>query len=179
PALLCGLPNPRDRHEVRPGEVAAVASELAARYRHVVVNVSHGTEDVGAMTGGEGSTITRTLLSAAQVVVGVGAPTPVGVARLLDWVADVRALVPAVTLHLVVNHAPPSRFHRAELEEELLRTFAPASLSFLPFDRRVLDAAWDGRPVTAGGWARAVEALAAQVLPPVTQPAASRGRPKW
>lgn len=179
PSLLCGLPNPRDRHEVRPGEVAAVASELATRYRHVVINVSHTTEDIGAATGGEGSAITRTLLSAAEVVVGVGAPTPVGVARLLDWVADVRALAPTVTLHLVVNQAPPSRFHRGELEEELLRTFAPASLSFLPFDRHVLDAAWDGRPVTSGGWVRAVEELAARVLPPPVQPTTGRRRAAW
>ena len=56
---------------------------------------------------------------------------PVGVARLLGWIADV-APEPARPLHLVVNRAPADRFRRAELAHEIARTFAPASLLFVP-----------------------------------------------
>ncbi len=44
-----------------------------------------------------------------------------------------------------MNRMPPDRFLRAEWTKELLRTFTPVSLTFLPFDPGIPKAAWDGR----------------------------------
>lgn len=165
-SVLCGLPNPRDWAEVRPGEVVDVLDELAATHAAVIVNVGHRVEELGGLAGGPARYgVTRAVLGRADRTVGVAAPSPVGVARFLDWVADVRALSSG-PVHTVVGRAPSAAFQRGELAQELARSFPPASLTFAPFDRRVVDAAWRGEPVRTGPFTRALGRLAGEVLAP-------------
>lgn len=157
--VLTGLADASDRHDVRASELIAVLDELSARYTSVIVNVGHLLE-VGRHDSRRG--LTAAVLGRADRIVGIGAPTPVGVARLLAWTADVRSVAPLAALHLAVNRTPPGRFKRGELAQEIRRTVHVRSLVFLPEDTRVERAAWDGRVVASGPFTRAVAGLCSQ-----------------
>jgi hypothetical protein len=161
--VLCGLPNVHDWSELRPGEVVDVLTELAAIRTHVVVNVGHRVEELGGVGGTSRYGVTRAVLTAADTLVGVAAATPVGLARYLDWIADVRSLTRA-PVHTVIDRAPSSAFKRGELAEELRRTYAPPALYFVPTDRRVADAEWAGELVAHGPFTKALDRIAADVL---------------
>ncbi len=169
--ILCGLPNVSAWSHVRPGEVLdVVAGLIRSRYRPVV-NVSGFVEELVVGVGRSRHGISRALLGAATTVLGVGSGTPVGVTRLLGWVADVRALTEA-PIHLVVNRCPSDAFRRAEIADEIHRTFVPSGLWFVPTDPRVDAAAWTGELVASGPFTRAVAPLARAVMatqPPVAQ----------
>jgi MinD-like ATPase involved in chromosome partitioning or flagellar assembly len=162
--LLAGLANPADWPQVRPQEVAEVVAELRSLREHVIVNVGAHAEDLPRLGGADRYGVTREVLGAADVVVGVGVATPVGVARLISWIAEVVVLAPARPVHLVVNKVPASRFVRSEVEAEILRNYTPASLHLLPLDAAVEKAAWRGELVAHGPFTRAVEGLANRAL---------------
>lgn len=163
--VLCGLPNVDAWSQVRPSEAIDVLDHLARSRRHVIANLASRLEDVGR--GGQGRYgISRAVVTEAASLVGVAPATPVGVSRLLGWVADVRALNPGAPVHLVVNLARTrDAFRRAEIEQEISRTFEPFSMSFVPQDPRVDTAAWAGTMVANGPFTRAVAGLAATVMP--------------
>ena len=178
--LLAGLANPADWPQVRPEEAAEVASELRDLRDHVIVNVGPLVEDMLRLGGADRYGCTREVISTADLVVGVGVATPVGVARLVAWVAEVAALAPDKPIRLAVNKAPSSRFVRSEVEAEIRRSYVPASLHFLPFDEEVEQAAWRGELVAPGPFTRAVEELAGAALPRAASPAgAPRHSPRW
>jgi MinD-like ATPase involved in chromosome partitioning or flagellar assembly len=163
--VLSGLPNVGAWSQVRPSEVVDVLEALARSGRNVVANVASRLEDVGR--GGRSRYgISRAVVSEASVLVGVGPATPVGVTRLLGWVTDVRAMNPGAPVYLVVNRAPRDAFRKAELEQEIRRTFEPEGLSFLPHDPRVEAAAWTGDLVAYGPYTKAVSEVAVRVVPP-------------
>ncbi|MDP8962265.1 MAG: hypothetical protein M3N32_11710 [Actinomycetota bacterium] len=162
---LCGLPNPRDWPEVRASELLAVVEELAVRFEHLVVNTSHAIEDLSGLGGPPRFGLTRALLACADQIVAVGGSTPVGVARLLDWVADLRALAPRTPLHVALNKAPDEGFKRSELNHEICRSVAVSAITFLPFDEKVEQASWDGTLVPSGGFTRSLVGLADAVAP--------------
>lgn len=158
--LLAGLANPADWAQVRPQEVVDVAAELTRGRAHVVLNVGPMLEDLSRLGAADRYGISRGVIAAADVIVGVSVPTPVGVARLLAWVAEVAALAPGIPLHVAMNKASASRFVRSEVENEIRRSYAPATLHFLPFDDAVESAGWRGELVGAGGFTKAVAELA-------------------
>jgi MinD-like ATPase involved in chromosome partitioning or flagellar assembly len=163
--VLPGLPNVGAWSQVRPGEVVDVLEALARTRRYVVANVASRLEDVGR--GGRSRYgISRAIVSEASVLVGVGPATPVGVTRLLGWVTDIRAMNPGAPVYLVVNRAPRDAFRKAELEQEIRRTFEPEGLSFLPHDARVEAAAWSGDVVASGPYTKAVGDVAVTIAPP-------------
>lgn len=162
---LSGLPNSRDWPEVRPSELVAVVEELTTRVDHLVVNTSHAIEDLSGLGGPPRFGLTRALLACADRIVAVGGSTPVGVARLLDWVADLRALAPRTPLHIALNKAPHEAFKRRELNHETCRSVAVPAVTFLPFDEKVEQASWDGTLVSAGGFTRSLVGLADVVAP--------------
>lgn len=167
--VLAGVPSTRDWLDVRPGEAVDVLIELARVHDLVVTNVGHCLEElVGASAGHGRFGLTREVVRSADAVVAVAAPSPLGLARLLDWAAEVRALTD-VPLHVAFNRAPAAAFQRGELAEELHRGLTPASLTFLPHDRRVEQAAWRGHLVDTGPFHRAVSGLARNLA---TEPAA-------
>jgi MinD-like ATPase involved in chromosome partitioning or flagellar assembly len=154
--VVCGFAGTADARHARSSEVVRVVEQLAALTTLVVADCASASTDG----------FTPAVLDAAGAVVGVGAGTPVGVARLLAWIADARVAAERIPMHLVVNVAPADRFRRREIAHEIARTFEPASLAFVPFDRRVDAAAWEGALVASGGFTQAVGVLAQHVVPP-------------
>ncbi|MBW3579130.1 MAG: hypothetical protein KY462_15630 [Actinobacteria bacterium] len=163
--VLCGLANPRDWSELRADEVVEVMRALAGFRDPVVVNIGHAIEDLTGFGASPRFGVSRALLGVADALVGVGAPTPVGIARLIEWIAEVRAVAPKTSLAVAINRAPTGRFKCGELEEEICRTVDTQTLVFLPEDRRVHDAAWNGSLVAVGPWTKAVTVLVDHVLP--------------
>ena len=171
--VLSGLPNVGAWSQVRPSEVLDVIEAIGRTRQYVVANFASRLDDVGR--GGRCRYgISRAVVCDASDVIGVAPATPVGVTRLLGWVTDVRALNAAATIHLAVNRAPRDAFRRAELDQEIRRTFEPANLVFLPHDPRVEAAAWSGTLVSYGPYAKAVAELASRVGPPSSSVTRSR-----
>ena len=151
--VVAGFPSPVAAAQVTPRDVLDVVHVLRREPRPVVVDTD------------ETSSTARALLGVATAVVGVVAASPVGVVRALEWVAELERTAPGVPLHLAVNRAPSSRYRQAEIRAEIVRTVALASLTWIPHDRAVDAAAWDGEPVARGGFRSAVERLARAVAP--------------
>jgi MinD-like ATPase involved in chromosome partitioning or flagellar assembly len=173
PEVMCGLPNVDAWSQVRPSELLDVVAALARTGRHIVANVGSRLEDVGR--GGRSRYgISRAMVTEASMLIGVGPATPVGVTRLLGWITDVRALNPDAPVHLVANRAPRDAFRKAEIEQEISRTFQPVSLSFLPPDPRVERAAWAGEVVEHGPYTKGIAELASRILPSIAPPARAR-----
>jgi MinD-like ATPase involved in chromosome partitioning or flagellar assembly len=162
-SVLSGLPNPRDWFELRSGEVAEVLAELASTHPYVVTNVGPRLDDLPDNGGPARFGVTRATLSMADVIVLVGSTTPVGVTRIVDWMADGRSLVSGKPLHIILNQHPHGSFVISEVEVELRRSLTPQSITVAPFDKRVSRAAWDGLLVPRGPFAKAITKLAAVV----------------
>jgi MinD-like ATPase involved in chromosome partitioning or flagellar assembly len=137
---------------VRSADVAAVVRHLASWNDHVVV-------DVGRLVGQCHSD--HTLVERADTVVAVGLPTPVGVGRLLDFLARATTFAPSTPVHLVLNQIPRKG---ARVAHRLGRCWSAASLTTIPFDRRVQISAWAAQPVAAGQFVRAVDMLATRLV---------------
>jgi hypothetical protein len=161
-AVLSGLPNPSAWTQVRPGEVIRVVEALATGDRVVVVDGPGALEDVGGPPRGRNA-VARALIVEADVIVGVASASPAGVARFLSWCADVRALAPETPMIAVVNRAPATRFRRGEMYAEITRSLPALEVLFLADDRRVGDAAWDGRLANTGPFTRSVRRLGEMV----------------
>ncbi len=162
-AVLPGLSAPRDWTHVRPSEVTDVAERLLSLPVDVIANLGSRLEDLGAH-GPSRYGVSRALLARADSLLGVGLPSPVGVARLLSWLAQARSIAPRTPVRVAFNRTPPSRFRRSEVEREVRRVLNPAELTFLPEDARVTQAGWDGGVVSDGPFNRAVQPLAATML---------------
>jgi MinD-like ATPase involved in chromosome partitioning or flagellar assembly len=173
--VVPGLGNPADWTQLRPGEAAEVVGELAEAADQVVVNIGPHLEDLSEAGGPDRYGLSRAVVSTAGVLVAVAAPTPVGIARLLDWLAAMRDLAPRRAAHIVVNKAPDGEYARNEIAAEIRRTYVPASLSFVPFDPRVEAATWRGELVKPGPFTKAVAHAARPLLSPVTPQPSGRG----
>jgi MinD-like ATPase involved in chromosome partitioning or flagellar assembly len=159
-AVLAGLSGERDWMEVRPAEIADVLQALTRSFEHVVVNPGSRLEQVGFGDSGRYG-ISRQVIATSGRVVAVGDPSPVGVTRMLGWLAEVDSLNPEAPRLVVMNRQPSSRFRRAEIADEITRAVPRARVAFLPTDPQVEAAAWSGKPVTSGPYQRAVRKLVA------------------
>ena len=161
--VVGGLPNPRSWKQVRPGEVMRFLQTAARSGGYVITDVSaclDETAESGLLRHG----LARALVGGCDSLVAVGNADPVGVTRLLHWIADAVVLAVDVPLHIVINRAPSDPYRRGEILSEITRSFVPASFTFVPFDRKVEKAAWRGDPVPSGSFTRSVEELARRVL---------------
>ncbi len=174
-AVLAGLPNVAAWAQLRPEELSDVLTALVRPRSGLVVDIAGRIEHVPGPVRARYA-VGRTLLTEADSIVAVTAATPVAVTRLLAWVAEVRVLAPATRVHVVINRAPSDGFTRAEITAEIVRTYPPASLHFVPEDDKVPAAAWLGSAVAAGPFTRAVEKIADVVRP---RPAAARPQSRW
>ncbi len=164
--LLAGIPAPEEWESIQPRDIVELIGELAARFREVVVKVGNGIEDLAPMSGRAGRfDVSRAVLAGAREVVVVTEPTPLGLSRLLMWLAQLRRLSRA-PVHVVFPDSPRSAFQRGELSEELVRSFVPASIVWLPRDVRQQRAVWNGELVPPGPYLRAVRSLAGRLLEP-------------
>lgn len=166
-AVLPGLPNVSDWPEVRPGQVADLANELASLFDHVVFNVGSHIEPLGFGAATERHGISRRLIQEADRVIAVGIPTPVGVSRLLGWLADADRLTGGVPIDVLINRSPRDQFRRGELVEEITRTYQPASFGFIPHDENVERAAWDGTLVGRGRFRKSLDRWVDRFVPEV------------
>lgn len=148
--VVVGVPPDTDWHDVRARDVRDLVEELSRR-RGVVVDVGDTDGDWSAG-----------LLGLADEVVAVGAPSPVGAARLVAWLGRARRFATG-GIHVAVNRCPRRGYVSSEIERELLRVFEPETLTFLAEDRQVRHAAWQGEPVRKGRFRRDVDRLAAAV----------------
>jgi MinD superfamily P-loop ATPase len=154
--VIVGLPNVHAWEQVRATEVERVLRATETRgSQRVVVDVAASLEDVGGPRRGRHA-VTRAVVTSADRCVAVGAATPVGVARLVAWVADLRLLAPEIALDVVVNRAPRDGYRCRDIEQEISATFPAGTVTFVPFDRRVETAAWDGELVSGGAFTKAI-----------------------
>jgi MinD-like ATPase involved in chromosome partitioning or flagellar assembly len=163
--VLCGLPNPRDWYELRAAEVAEVVAELTRIRPLIVANVGPRIDDLPNLGGPARFGVTRAVVGIADAIVLVGLASPLGVRRIVDWLADARTLIASTPIHLVINQYPGGGFAIGEIEAELRRTVTPHSVTVIPSDPRVLRAVWEGVPVPRGKFSRAVAGLAAHFFP--------------
>lgn len=162
--VLTGVPGGAERSGLRARQVVEVTRRLAADGARVVVDA--GSAAPAAGRGDPGAAVARALLESAGRVVGVGAATPVGVARLLEWVAAVHDLR-AGAVDLLVNRAPRGRFRRGEIIDELGRLPRLASLAFLADDPSVGAAAWAGTLAPRGPFTASVRRWVERFVPAV------------
>ncbi len=161
--VLAGLANPREWAELSALDAEHLLATLRARFREVVVVTAPLLEPLAPMSGLEGRyDVHRSVVEAADRVVVVVPASPVGVARGLTLVADVRGLSQA-PVHVVVNRTPRQGFKQAEWRDEFSRTFAPTSLTFLPDDRRVREGSWEGTLTASNSYRRMMASLASAV----------------
>jgi len=160
--IVAGVASPNAWSQVRPSEVLRVLDHLAADHRTVVADGAGALQDVGGPPRGRNATA-QAIVREADGLVAVGDASPVGVTRLLAWLADARSLAPAVPVVVAMNRAPRDAFRRGELFEEIGRNVDALDVLFLPFDRNVADAAWAGTPVGRGRFTKAFARLSAHV----------------
>ena len=153
--VLCGLSGANDWRDIRPVEIQDVFSELRRNFRFVVANVGSLLEETG-FGEGERFGLSRSVVAAADVVIGVGLGQPVSLSRTIAWSLAAAALNPGATSSLLINRAPRSAFARGEIRTEISQATG-RSVEFLPTDDRVEAASWQGRPVPSGGFRRAVD----------------------
>jgi MinD-like ATPase involved in chromosome partitioning or flagellar assembly len=153
-AVLGGIPNSTSWMQVRPGEVIRVVDRLGADAELVVVDGIGSLPDLGGPRGRFATA--RALAIEADVLVAVCDASPVGIARLLAWTVEARALAPSTPIAVVVNRAPSASFRRGELYDEIMSSVDVVEVGFASLDSHVVNAAWEGRPVTRGKFTRAI-----------------------
>jgi MinD-like ATPase involved in chromosome partitioning or flagellar assembly len=149
--VIAGFPSAVAAAQVTEREVLDVVDALRVRGDLVVIDVDGG------------SSLGSAVLELSTAVVVVIPANPVGVVRALEWLSVVHRRVPAVPLHLAVNRAPNFRYRREEIRAEIVRTILPCSITWIPTDRNVETAAWNGEVAPRGPFRRAVEQLAVAV----------------
>ena len=155
--VLCGFSGEREWIEIRPIELHDVISELRGGFRSLVANVGPLLDGGGAGEG-ERRGLSRSVVAAADDVVGIGLGHPVSVSRTIAWSIAARSLNPGAARSLLINRAPKSVYRRGEIKLEVARATGIA-VEFLPSDERVEAASWVGRPVASGRFRRAVDRL--------------------
>jgi MinD-like ATPase involved in chromosome partitioning or flagellar assembly len=162
--VICGLPHAKDWMSLRPEEVSGVVREVLRVVHHVVVDVAAELDDLAGVGGIDRFGTARLLLEEADSIILVGVATPVGIARLLDQIAELNTLAGTTPIHLVINRAPAHGAIRSEIAEELARTFRPKSLHFVAYDKKVDEAAWEGKVSAQGAFSTAVTGLLSAAL---------------
>ena len=143
-SVVTGLPRPDRWAEVRPGALE-VLLDVARAGGQVVVDTGASLEtdplaDVGPRPARHQLTL-ATLESADEVVV-VGAPDPVGLARLARGLVELRENGVTAPLRVVLNRMRPTLGWSEREVAAMVTGFVPlAGLHFLPEDRATTDRA--------------------------------------
>lgn len=160
-AVCTGLVDPRDWASVPPDATHALVTTLRTTHDIAVVDLGHRLDSSGRTSRPHSrQDVARAITTDADVIVGVVSPQPVGVARFLDWVAEVRTLTSA-SVHVVINAARDrDRWAVDQVATELRRLAPVDEIWKLPFDERVVRGAWDGRLVRGRRHRRLVARIA-------------------
>ncbi len=159
---LAGHPSAIAASQVSTQDVLDVVAAARRVHDFVIVDLEERTPTAHEVTG------------IADLVVGVVHASPVGVVRGLEWTVDTVGRGINAPLHLVVNHAPRSRFRQEEIRAEIERAVRPTSMVWCPHDRAVESAAWDGVPVPRGGFHAACTRVGDVLDPRATRTAGRR-----
>jgi CO dehydrogenase nickel-insertion accessory protein CooC1 len=177
--VLTGLPSAAAWSQLRPPELLRVVERFTLASVTVVADVAASLEDLPVSMARPRNAVARALVAEGDAIVAVGEASPVGVGRLLQWMGAARRLAPRTPMHAVLNRVPANAFKRGELVDEIAGAYATASVSLVPYDRRVVDAAWDGVRVRRGPFVRAVHALATRVDGALAADSAGDGADAW
>lgn len=163
-AVVAGLPSPHEWEACGADDVADLIEVLATQYSNVIVRVHRQLEDLAPFGIGAGRfDLARRLVAGCDQLVVVGDPSPVGVTAVLAWIGDARTLS-GEQVHVVMNHCGRSVYQRAEIIEEIGRTFRSASVTFVPEDPRVRKAAWQGEIPLPGRFAKGLDTLVPRLV---------------
>lgn len=162
--LLAGLAEPSQWATVGARSVLSVVTSFAARFERTVAAVGPLAENLGAQSSRFATT--RAILQEADTIVVVGDASPVGVARLASYVADVRLVASTTPLYLAAGGAPRDRFRQREVLAALGDLGNPeASFVIASDDDRLERAHWQGQSVRRGPLVRSVAHMASTVAP--------------
>jgi MinD-like ATPase involved in chromosome partitioning or flagellar assembly len=181
--LVSGLPRTDRWVEVRAGVIEHLI-EVAAARGHVVVDTGFSLEQSpGAELGSRPGRNTMTLgaLTVADEVLVVGAADPVGLARLARGLVELREVIGATPVRVVVNRARPSLGWSEREVAGMVEGFGRVlAVHFLPEDRPAVDRALvAGRSLVETGESplrRAVSEVVDAVLPATVDPPGRRVR---
>lgn len=178
--LLTGLPRADMWAQVRTSAMQGVLDQLRGLSGLVVADVGASIEPAWGPGPARHQT-TLQVLEAADVVVVVGRPDPVGLSRLVRAVHDLAAVLPDVRPVLVVNQMRSSLgWHEREVRATVLRLTGVEPFIHLPHDQSGLDlAAVSGRSprvaAPSSPFVARIEVLASHVLDQVVSPDALAG----
>jgi len=137
--VLTGLPRADRRVEVRP-DVLGKVLVMGARLGDVVVDCGFCLEDAEVTSARDRMTLDA--LAAADEVVVVGSAEPTGLARLARGLVELRDVVGAVPLRVVVNRMRPTLGWSDRDIVGMIEGYArPVAVHFLPEDRATVDRA--------------------------------------
>jgi hypothetical protein len=166
--VIAGIPTTRDWDRLVPNDVEALLDTCRNGWDRIVVTSSPLIEDL--QRWGDRFGVSRRVLAIADGAIGCCEPTPRGVLRYLDWIAETSRLRSDVVT--VLNKVPRSRRVAAEANRQL-RDVGGALIDDVfevPFDRRVAAAEWDGVDVNGGSFRKALEAIALELDYRLRQP---------
>jgi Flp pilus assembly CpaE family ATPase len=170
--VLVGLPSADRWTELRPASVDALLQCARATVSVTVVDVGFGIEGGDLDWADPGAPVrygaARATLAAADVVVCVGRPDPVGLVRLIRGLPDDRDLAPTAAELVVVNRVR-SRAERQRVSQLLVDESGCADVVVLPDEPRTAASAMAsgvtvGEQCPRSALVAGVESLAAQVL---------------
>ena len=146
--VLCGI-NRRGRwHELAEDRVTAALDAARRWVPHTVVDVGAPLEQdeelMHDLEGPRRNAATIAALRAADVIVAVCSADPVGMARFVRGYAELRAVVGATPVLVVVNRLRPGGLGldaRGQVRRALDRFAGIRDVAFLPADLRAVDAA--------------------------------------
>lgn len=177
--VLTGINRVSRWPELSGPRVAAALGVIRDWADVVIVDVASALEAdeeiVSDLDGPRRNAATLAALSVADQVVAVGSADPVGLARLVRGYAELRRVVGATPVRVVINRLRSGALGidpRGQVRRALERFSGITDVSFIPDDRRAADAALlAARPVgevaARSGLAQAVRRLAAELRPPV------------
>ena len=169
--IVTGLPRPDRWVEVRSGTIEHLL-EVGRAAGNVVVDTGFSLElervELGSLPGR--NSMTPAALDVADEVVVVGSADPVGLSRLARGLLELRDVIGAAPVRVVVNRMRPSLGWSERDVAGMVDGFTQlGGLHFVPEDRLAADRAlMAGRSLTEGaesGLRRALAELADQVLP--------------
>lgn len=125
--------------------------------------------DVMVVDLGSWRTAQRGSLRHFDALAVVGRADPVGVGRLLRILKTATELMGSNDVIAVVNQVPRRPFYQAEIRSELVEAFPGVAVVMLPYDRRLVEAAWEGATVARGLFAQAMGRMADLVAESVSR----------
>lgn len=178
--LLTGLPRADMWPQVRESAFASVLDRVRGDTELVVVDIAAPLE-TGTGPGPARNQTALQVVAAADLVVVVGRPDPVGLARLVRGVQDLSAVAPGAQHVIAINMMRASLgWREREVRATVSRLTGTEPVVHLPFDQSALDlAAVKGRApreaAPSSPFVARIEVLTGHVLTAVVSPGALAG----